>query len=140
VSELSGFCFFSRRREHGSARKFFSGFKKKHLIITTHVEKQCTRALNHTKFSQCVYKQYKFLSFKFQVFTSLNKEIPYTSIKRAFCVMEHENSSQLKQCSGSLSGKELNLVGSFSCWDSVDKKNYFVFYQKMSFLLEVKHF
>jgi len=25
--------------------KIFSGFRRKHLIITTHVEKQCTRAL-----------------------------------------------------------------------------------------------
>jgi len=40
------FLRFSLRREQGSARKIFSGFRRKHLIITTHVEKQCTRALN----------------------------------------------------------------------------------------------
>jgi len=40
------FLRFSRRWEYGSARKLISGFRKKHLIITTHVEKlQCTRAL-----------------------------------------------------------------------------------------------
>jgi len=40
------FLRFSRRRQHGFARKFFSGFRRKRLIITTHVEKQCTQALN----------------------------------------------------------------------------------------------
>jgi len=39
------FLCFSRRREHELARKVFSGFRRKHLIITTHVEKQCTLAL-----------------------------------------------------------------------------------------------
>jgi len=40
------FLYFSRRREHGSARKFFPVFRRKHLIITNHVENQCTRALS----------------------------------------------------------------------------------------------
>jgi len=43
---VKGFLRFSRRRQHGYARNFFSGFRRKHLIITTHVEKQCTRALS----------------------------------------------------------------------------------------------
>jgi len=37
---------FFRRREHGYSQKFFSGFRRKHLIITTHVEKQYTRSLS----------------------------------------------------------------------------------------------
>jgi len=49
------FLRYSRRREHGCARKFFSGFRMKHLIITTHVEKQeCTRALTKT-FTVCYF-------------------------------------------------------------------------------------
>jgi len=40
------FLHFSRKRQHGFARKFFSGFRRKHLIITAHVEKQCTRVKN----------------------------------------------------------------------------------------------
>jgi len=44
------FLHFSRRRKHGSARKFFPGCRRKHLIITIHVEKQCTRVLNQGVF------------------------------------------------------------------------------------------
>jgi len=85
-------------------------FKKFDTILQ--LSNSANSCLDHIKFSQCVYKQYKFLSFKFQVFTGLNKEIPDTCIKRAFCVpvMDHENSSQLKQWSLSSSGTELNLV------------------------------
>jgi len=44
------FLRFSQRWEHGFAQKFFSGFWRKHLIITTHFEKQSTRALSQVKF------------------------------------------------------------------------------------------
>jgi len=36
---------FSRKRQDESAPKFFSGFRRKHLFITTCVEKQCIRPL-----------------------------------------------------------------------------------------------
>jgi len=36
---------FSQKRQDESAPNFFSGFRKKHLFITTCIEKQCTRAL-----------------------------------------------------------------------------------------------
>jgi len=45
VSELSGFCVFLKD-DSTDLREIFSGLRRKHLIITTHVEKQCTRALN----------------------------------------------------------------------------------------------
>jgi len=48
--EVMRFLRFSQRREHGSAQKFFSEIRRKHLIITTHVEKQCTWAL--TKYAR----------------------------------------------------------------------------------------
>jgi len=38
--EVKRFLRFSRRRVHGSAQNFFSGFRRKHLFIATHVEKQ----------------------------------------------------------------------------------------------------
>jgi len=40
--------------------------------------------------------------------------------------MKHGNSSQLKQCSGSLPGTELNLVGIFLAGIRLTKNNYFV--------------
>jgi len=42
---------FSRKRQDGSETKIFSGFKRKHLFITTCIEKQCTR-------SRCRYSYY----------------------------------------------------------------------------------
>jgi len=33
---------FSQKRQDGSAPKFFSGFRRKHLFTTTCIEKQCT--------------------------------------------------------------------------------------------------
>jgi len=36
---------FSRKRQDGSSPNFFSGFRGKHLFITTCSEKQCTRPL-----------------------------------------------------------------------------------------------
>jgi len=46
VSELSGFCVFLEDESTDLRENFFSGFRRKHLIITTNVEKQCTPALN----------------------------------------------------------------------------------------------
>jgi len=37
---------FSRKRQDGSAPKFFSGFRRKHLFITTCIKKQCTWSLS----------------------------------------------------------------------------------------------
>jgi len=39
---------FSRKRQDGSAPIFFSGFRK-HLFITTCIEKQCTQPLNGSR-------------------------------------------------------------------------------------------
>jgi len=36
---------FSRKRQDGFAPNVFSGFRRKHLFITTRIEKQCTRSL-----------------------------------------------------------------------------------------------
>jgi len=38
---------FSRKRQDGYALNFVSNFKRKHLFITTYIEKQCTRSLKH---------------------------------------------------------------------------------------------
>jgi len=46
VLELSGFCVFLEDNSKDLRENFFQGFRRKHLFITTHVEKQCTRALN----------------------------------------------------------------------------------------------
>jgi len=40
------FLRFSQKRHDGSAPNYFSGFKRKHLFITTCIEKQCTRPLS----------------------------------------------------------------------------------------------
>jgi len=40
------FLRFSRKRQDGFAPNFFSRFRRKHLLITTCIEKQCTRPLN----------------------------------------------------------------------------------------------
>jgi len=37
---------FSRKRQDGFAQKIFSGFRRKHLFITTSIEKQCARPLS----------------------------------------------------------------------------------------------
>jgi len=34
---------FSRKRQDESVPIFFSGFRRKNLLITTSIEKQCTR-------------------------------------------------------------------------------------------------
>jgi len=41
------FLRFSRKRQQGSASasNFFKGFRRKHLFITTCIEKHCTRPL-----------------------------------------------------------------------------------------------
>jgi len=39
------FLHFSCKRPDRSALNFFSGFRRKHLLITTCIEKQCTRPL-----------------------------------------------------------------------------------------------
>jgi len=39
------FLRFSRKQQDGSAPDFFSGFRRKHLFITTCIEKHCTRHL-----------------------------------------------------------------------------------------------
>jgi len=44
---------FSRKRQDGFAPDFFSEFKRKHLFITTCIEKQCTRPL--TIWETCYY-------------------------------------------------------------------------------------
>jgi len=41
------FLRFSRKRQDGSASKFFSGFRRKHLFITACNEKHCTQPLEH---------------------------------------------------------------------------------------------
>jgi len=41
---------FYRKRQDGSAPIFFfSGFRRKHLFITTCIEKQCIRPLTHKR-------------------------------------------------------------------------------------------
>jgi len=37
----------SRKRQNGFAPNYFSGFEKKHLFITTCIEKRCTRSLSY---------------------------------------------------------------------------------------------
>jgi len=37
---------FSQKQQDGFAPKFFSRLRRKHLFITTCIEKQCTQALN----------------------------------------------------------------------------------------------
>jgi len=37
---------FSRKQQNGYVPNFFSRFKRKHLFITTYIEKQCTWPLN----------------------------------------------------------------------------------------------
>jgi len=44
--EIKGaFLHFSRKRQEGYVPNFFLGFRRKHLVITTCIEKQCTRPL-----------------------------------------------------------------------------------------------
>jgi len=40
---------FSRKRQDGSVLNFSSGLRRKHLFITTCIEKQCTRPLSYIK-------------------------------------------------------------------------------------------
>jgi len=39
------FAFFSKTTRWICVSKFFSGFRRKHLFITTCIKKQCTRPL-----------------------------------------------------------------------------------------------
>jgi len=43
------FLRFSRKRQDKICAKFFSGFRSKHLFITTCIEKHCTRPLSQIR-------------------------------------------------------------------------------------------
>jgi len=58
----------SRKQQDGFAPNLFSEFKRKHLFITTCIEKQCTRSLNICADTSARYSfvQYRFTLWKYQ--------------------------------------------------------------------------
>jgi len=67
------FLRFSRRREH------------KHLIFTTHVEKQCTRALNQGVLEYQTFREPYFNAYTVRIFTSNAFSICLNGHFNAYC-------------------------------------------------------
>jgi len=57
---------FSRKRQDGFAPNFFLGFRRKHLFITTCIEKHCTRPFRISKilFVICCFSSLLMVNFE----------------------------------------------------------------------------